>query len=71
MTSTVNAHTGKKIPLFEFNKLINQVFLLEAFLLNHREPVNCPNTAKPINSGMQILGVPNQIRKGIINGIEA
>lgn len=33
--------------------------------------MNCPITAMPMKRGMAILGVSRQIRKGIINGIEA
>jgi hypothetical protein len=33
--------------------------------------MNCPATAIPMKSGIQVAGVSNQIRKGMINGIDA
>jgi len=41
------------------------------FSNNVFEPINCPTIAIPIKRGIKISGVSNQIRKGIIKGIDA
>ena len=63
---TINSSADLKIKIFIFPPLY-YFFLISRSLL----PISCPVIANPIKSGIASLGVSNQIRKGIINGMEA